>query len=698
MAALLLSASSAADALIDARVVSGTKRSYQQKLKQINHFVSSTYGRPLTVPLDLGVILNFFGWLTEVKHKDKPAAFSTVRQYKSALVWLYKEEKTIFPADVNQGLETLLKGYKRKVGELKMAGKMPVFEGKHHLTYDGYRTLALSLLSAQPSVRVLFGWPYLLLQWNLIARTATVSTMMMEHVSWEGDALLVSTPKHKGDQEGTKCFSRHVYANPLSPVICPVLALAVLTFTRVLRHDPEAAPQSLPNYRIFDGSSNDDRWSQLLAQVIGGLPESDVQLLGAEKKQLGTHSVRKGAASYCTGMVNGPSTIHVFLRAGWSLGNVQDRYLFAGAGGDQLTGRSLSGLPFTDSSFASLPPHFDAAGAQLIDWPAVLPLYPRLPQTFKRALPFLLASLCYHEQWLREMLPSQHPLLNSYLFASGAVATLKPHVLTGCGFCPVTGLTATGIPPHLAITNELTKAMQQTGLMKEALLTKCAELPSEMVTVLLSKFSINGALPVTLDDLKSLLKEAVAQMRTEIRDALPAASSPTVSPLLDPNLDPRFSVWQWGGRLHPVPSGWVFPSIDAKATWNLWHFGHIGDHIRPLRYLKKWDLKSSSQATVWSKVAQVMRLVAEVMVDMGIVQSMEDIQRMSAVDSAEAFDRAIVRVMELAKEGSTQGKRRWMEMVVPSLYNVVAPLRKKRKEQRGESGGEEQKEEADVVE
>jgi hypothetical protein len=296
------------------------------------------------------------------------------------------------------------------------------------------------------------------------------------------------------------------------------------------------------------------------------------------------------------------------------------------------------------------------------------------------------------------MLPSQHPLLNSYLFASGAVATLKPHVLTGCGFCPVTGLTATGIPPHLAITNELTKAMQQTGLMKEALLTKCAELPSEMVTVLLSKFSINGALPVTLDDLKSLLKEAVAQMRTEIRDALPAASSPTVSPLLDPNLDPRFSVWQWGGRLHPVPSGWVFPSIDAKATWNLWHFGHIGDHIRPLRYLKKWDLKSSSQATVWSKVAQVMRLVAEVMVDMGIVQSMEDIQRMSAVDSAEAFDRAIVRVMELAKEGSTQGKRRWMEMVVPSLYNVVAPLRKKRKEQRGESGGEEQKEEADVVE
>jgi hypothetical protein len=198
-------------------------------------------------------------------------------------------------------------------------------------------------------------------------------------------------------------------------------------------------------------------------------------------------------------MVNGPSTIQVFLRAGWSLGNVQDRYLFAAAGGDQVTGRALSGLPFTDSSFASLPPHFDDAGLALIDWPAVLPLYARMPQTFRRALPFLLASICYHEQWLHEILPAQHPLFNTYLFASGAVTTLRPHVLTGCSYCPVTGLTATGVPPHLAITNELAKAMHQTSLLKEALLSRCAELPAELVSVLLSKFSINGAHPVTMD-------------------------------------------------------------------------------------------------------------------------------------------------------------------------------------------------------
>jgi hypothetical protein len=573
------------------------------------------------------------------------------------------------------------------VSDLKLAGKMPVFEGKHHLTYNGYRNLAHTLFTAQPFTRTLFGWPYLVLQWNLIARTATVSAMMMEHVSWEDDALLISMPKHKGDQEGVKCFPRHLYANPINPIICPVLALAVLTFTKVLRYDPEAGPHALPNYRIFDGSSNDARWSELLSRIIASIPQADVLMLGAEKRQLGTHSIRKGAATYCTGMVNGPSTVQVFLRAGCSLGNVQDRYLFAGAGGDQLTGRVLCGLPFNESSFTSLPPHFDAAGLAQIDWSTVLPLYPRLPATFKRALPFLLASICYHEQWLKSTLPAHHPLFSTYLFASGAVAILKPHVISGCSRCPVTGLRATGIPPHLAITNELNDVVRQTQLMKEAVLSKCAELPSELVNVMLSKFSINGAIPVTLDDLKALLNNAVHQLRTELRDALPSSHSPAQRSLSDPTLDPRFHLWSWGGRMHMVPQDWLFPSTSVKAMWNLWHFGHIGERIRPLRYLQKSDFKNASQITLWSKTRGVMTEIAHIMVEMKLVQSIEDVEKLSATESAEAFDKAIVQLMEQVRVGSTRGKRRWMEMAVPTLYALVGPTRKRRREERREQRG-----------
>jgi hypothetical protein len=469
-----IAASSAADALIDARVVPSTKQTYKGKLNLIRQFYTEQlHFADLTLPVSLNDILSFFGWLIDVKHKDKPAAFSTVRQYKSALVWYYKEHKLIIQPEIHQGIETLLNGYKRRVSDLKLNGRMPVFEGKYHITFEGYCLLAKALFTTQSFNDMLFGWPFLVLQWNLIARTATVSGIMMEHVGWETDSLLITTPKHKGDQEGVKCFARHLYANPHNPVICPVLALAVLTFVRVLKHDPHCQTEvntsssstALPNYRIIDGPNSEGRFSDVLQRTITSLPASEIPLLGGEKQQLGTHSIRKGAASYCAGMINGPSTVQVFLRAGWSLGNVQDRYLFAGAGGDQLTGRVLSGLPFNDSSFALLAPHFSAEGLREINWSTVLPLYSRLPETFKRALPYLLASICYHEKWLRSNLSPQHPLFSTYLFSSGAVNNLKCYVIAGCSRCVITGMIATGIPSHLAVSNELTAIVKQTELL-----------------------------------------------------------------------------------------------------------------------------------------------------------------------------------------------------------------------------------------
>lgn len=92
-------------------------------------------------------------------------------------MWYYKEHKLIIEPGVNQELETLLNGYKRRVSDLKLQGKMAVFEGKYHLTFEGYRTLATHLFSSQPFIQMLFGWPCRLLQWNLIARTATVSSI-----------------------------------------------------------------------------------------------------------------------------------------------------------------------------------------------------------------------------------------------------------------------------------------------------------------------------------------------------------------------------------------------------------------------------------------------------------------------------------------------------------------------------------------
>lgn len=672
--------------------MNSTKKGYNSCIKQLREYYVTELGRrDIALPVREGDIIGFFGWLVDTKFKDKPASPSTVRHYKSALLWYHGEHKQYLDPHIDREIELLLKGYQRRVADLKAAGKMSVFEGKYHLPYDGYCLVARALFVCTSFNQMLFGWPFLILQWNLIARSATVAGIMMEHVGWEGDALLITTPKHKADQEGAHCFSRHLYANPGNPVLCPVLALAIVVFTHAIKHDSSQPADSTvpPSFRIFDGGRSETRFSEALGRAIDGLSESDLTRLGGEKKQIGTHSVRKGAASYCAGMVNGPSPVQIYLRAGWTLGGVQNRYLFAGAGGDQLTGRVLSGLPFNDSTFAALPPHFDAEGLVLIQWTVILPLYTRLPETFKRALPYLLASICYHEDWLRAALSARHPLFATHLFASGTVATLKTHITTGRNRCASTGMLATGIPPHLVLSNDMTDVAKQTVQLKDEILNKCKELPAELVTVLMNRFSINGALPVTLDDMQRMLGTVITQMRAELRDALPIATSqPTaLSAPLDTDADSRFQLWMWKGALHMVPEGWQFPSTNVKATWHLWHFGHVQDRVRPLRRLRKADMQGSANHTLWSKTNGVMRRIADEMVTMEMVHTAEEVTRWSADESAVAFDGAIVQLMEKLKAGSTQRRGRWTEMSVATLYKHLKGERDDKKRRRDEVVG-----------
>lgn len=53
--------SSAADALINARIVSGTKANYQGKLNAIKRYYSDQLHSEFTVPVKLEAILDFFG-------------------------------------------------------------------------------------------------------------------------------------------------------------------------------------------------------------------------------------------------------------------------------------------------------------------------------------------------------------------------------------------------------------------------------------------------------------------------------------------------------------------------------------------------------------------------------------------------------------------------------------------------------------
>ena len=50
---------------------------------------------------------------------------------------------------------------------------------------------------------------------------------MFDHISWNGDAMVVNLPRQKGDQEGVRCFPKHIYANHNDPLLCPILTIGL---------------------------------------------------------------------------------------------------------------------------------------------------------------------------------------------------------------------------------------------------------------------------------------------------------------------------------------------------------------------------------------------------------------------------------------------------------------------------------------
>ena len=142
---------------------------------------------------------------------------------------------------------------------------------------------------------------------------------------------------------------------------------------------------------------------------------------GYSYQQIGTHSWRKGAASYAaSGTTAAPSIVSICIRAGWKISSVLKRYLSMESAGDWFLGRVVAGLPIYDKKFSVLPPRFksnmtddDKAFVNRI----LSTVYPNPTKWGEHMLPIfhhLLASVAWHKDYLQS-LPNAHFFRGSYL-------------------------------------------------------------------------------------------------------------------------------------------------------------------------------------------------------------------------------------------------------------------------------------------
>jgi hypothetical protein len=631
--------------------------------------------------------------------------FETLRGYKSALKDYYKTRGAQIPEE--NLLEEFLQGFQRLCAEKKLNGTMQVYEGKQHLPFSGYRLLAEKLVSSAAKERSsasFFGWAFLVLQWNLMARSHTVATIVLQHIKWEEDSLIVTTPMHKGDPGGDRVMSRHVFANPLDPLICPILALAVFVFCKSIRMQDRNA-----NFKLFEGDDQEGRFSKLLQKILSNLTQAEELKIGCNQKDIGTHSARKGAPSYCLSMPDGPQPVPVYLRAGWSIGKVQDCYLFLGKGADQLTGRTVSGLPMTDLSFATLPPHFSdevLSGLTQSEWNCILPGYSEFPQCFRQTIPYLLATIVKHETFLLDKLGESHAFFHCSLFTSRIIQRFRDRVLTGEGECTVTKLKATGVPSSLAQTAQYNEMRKELKSMKESLMAVTEELPMKLKEQILNNFVVNGAIPITMEGVKDLIGELLAKIRGEIRESESnllheVKSNHETMTVVNNHNESEFRWHQRAdGRFYRCPSPFIIPKCGLRELWVFWWCGRADKRIGPLRRFDSKDMEDKTAHVSWhcktKKVFNELKKIAES--SNGLLSETERVEALSEERSAQLFDQ-VFKVLT-KPEGKLYQKKysRTGELSIGTIYYTFFPTQKhqvnprKRKRQENNEQQEERTE------
>ena len=204
----------------------------------------------ISIPVNKKAVIEFFGELSanaavlleasvdDVPDLPTPLSVSTLTGYRSALVDLYRQHGKSLDRKLDVELNSVLNGYEKVICALKQGGRMAINEGKRHLKWSGYVMLAKKFMTRAPSgsshgptwSSIVFGWAFFVIMWNLMSRSESVDKLMLQHIDWDGDALIIEEQGHKGDQTGENRFGKHVFAHPESPEKCPVLAVGILFF------------------------------------------------------------------------------------------------------------------------------------------------------------------------------------------------------------------------------------------------------------------------------------------------------------------------------------------------------------------------------------------------------------------------------------------------------------------------------------
>lgn len=291
-----------------------TMKMYENSLKNLHQFLLDNGKEGLldgsTQKLarrpDVPELLEFL----QMKRSHKPdIRVGTLKSVKSAInkyISVFSNEDVPpYSKKEEQLIARYFKGCKNQAAADIVLGLRTLEEGKRALSLQEYKRLALVTLSGEDSVKL--GRHHaelhlaLLLSHNMLSRLETTTEYHTHHLDWEGDALLIGVAKSKRNYSEVAQYYR-VYANPFSPEVCPVLALAILCCSN---------PSILLQYKsLFHGTP---------AEARNTISKQFLHLVKSEGlDNVGFHSIRKrGITEGTTGTSEIAPLVATLIRARW---------------------------------------------------------------------------------------------------------------------------------------------------------------------------------------------------------------------------------------------------------------------------------------------------------------------------------------------------------------------------------------------
>ncbi|POM77572.1 LOW QUALITY PROTEIN: Hypothetical protein PHPALM_5026 [Phytophthora palmivora] len=488
---------------------------------------------------------------------------------RSSLFHLYRGYGQIMSLKFAGNLTLFFKGLKRDVARRNHNAGVKLTEGKEPLSFSVLRHFVPRFS-------------------NITILTGNTASIHSGHLSWDGDALAIHFGHTKNDQDSTRPRdARHVYANPFNPEICPVLSLAIY-----------GAVLGLSNSKIFPGGNQYDRFSKILKRVME--TEEMKEILANEglvASDIGTHSARKGSATFVSSCSNGgPSAAAICIRAGWTLPGVQDTYIRYESAGDRIVGRYVAGLPFDDTGFAMLPPFFPMLTSLFVTTSTCAST--TYLHTYRGLVDFY---WLYHWEYLRTVLGPQHPLYRNPVFGNvELISQLKQRVTCRTAWSS-DRIRPTAVPPHVHILVSMEKQSTQLQRLSQSV-TELGPTLLEQITTELPRCQRS----LSTTDLHASLSQALVGCGiTEILESLRSNNHHQMhndaahDGVIDEHSDTLHNAPQTlslvNERFSRVTADFHIPGMSLMTAWEHWCCGDPSGRIGPYRFLQWRGLSSSKK-------------------------------------------------------------------------------------------------------